>query len=110
MDNSVCPNCHIAVRPTDYFCFNCGKNLKPAPASVSASAQFVLYLKSIILPPLGIWYALPYLKQDNQKAKIVGVVAIVLTIISLLITIKLVQDFMNSLNQQVNDAVNLYNF
>ena len=98
------------MRPTDYYCFNCGRNLKPAAKSTSTSSQIVLYLKSIILPPLGIWYALPYLRQNSQKAKIIGVVAIVLTFLSLAIAFKLAQDFMTTLNQQVNDAVNLYNF
>ena len=106
----MCPNCHTAVRPTDYFCFNCGKNLKPVAKSTSATAQIILYLKSIILPPLGIWWALPYLRGNNQKSKTIGIFAIVLTIISLAIAFKLTVDLMNTVNQQVNEAVNLYNF
>ena len=110
MENTTCPNCHSEVRPTDYFCFNCGKNLKPAPPVVTIASQVVLYAKSVLLPPLGIWWALPYLKANDQKSKIIGVVAVVLTFLSLLIAFKLTQDFISSLNEQVNEATNLYNF
>jgi len=110
MEIAVCPSCHTIVRPTDYFCFNCGKSLKSGPRSTSASAQAVLYIKSVLLPPLGIWWALPYLRENNQKSRVVGVIAIILTFISLAISFKLATDLMNTVNQQVNDAVNLYNF
>lgn|SRR5690606_22509084 len=107
----ICPQCHTQVRETDYYCFNCGKNLKPAPKSVSVSAQIVLYLKSILLPPFGIWWALPYLKESNQKAKVVGSVAIALTLLSLIIAFKVSVDFMNVLNEEVNKATfTLYGF
>jgi uncharacterized membrane protein YvbJ len=104
----MCPQCHTKVRDADYFCFNCGKNLNPVPKSTSATAQTVLYLKSVLLPPLGIWYALPYLREDNQKSKMVGVVAIVLTVISLLIAFKLTKDLSDIVNQQVSEATSLY--
>lgn len=100
----------MAVRLSDYYCFNCGKNLKPAPPKTSTDAQIMLYLKSFLLPPFGLWYALPYLKTDNQKSKVIGSVAIILTFLSLAIAFKITLNLMNTVNQQMQDTMSLYNF
>lgn len=109
-DVSMCPSCHVAVRPTDYFCYNCGKNLKPSPKSTAAIFQISLYMKSILLPPFGILYALPYLKQKDQKSKIVGIVAIVLTITSLIAVFVLTKNLIDSVNRQAAETMNMYSF
>ncbi len=106
----ICTKCHTTIRPTDYFCFNCGNNLKPTPPSISLMDQIVLYIKSILLPPFGILFAFKYLKQTDSKSKIVGIVAIVLTVISLIVSIVLFADFMKTLNDQVNSQINTFNF
>lgn len=105
---SVCSRCHIQVRPTDYYCFNCGKNLKPAPPKTDIVSQIFLYLKSFLLPPLGLWWALPYLKQKEFKFKLIGVIAIILTLVSIILAIKLTQDFSNILNEQINQSLKMY--
>lgn len=107
---SVCPRCHIQVRSTDYYCFNCGKNLKPAPPKTDITSQIFLYLKSFILPPLGLWWALPYLKQKEFKFKLIGVIAIILTLLSVVLAIKLAQDFSNILNEQINQSLKSYGY
>lgn len=103
MENSVkCPVCHTEVRSTDYFCFNCGKNLKPKPPSTSNTEQLIVYLKSIFLAPYGIILGIRYLRQEESKSKIVGVTAIILTLITILIITKLASDLMSNINDQVN--------
>jgi hypothetical protein len=103
MENEVkCPVCHMGVRPTDYFCFNCGKNLKPKPLSTVFGQQLGIYLESIFLPPYGVVVGLRYLKQKEGKSKIVGAVAVVLTILSIVIFTKLTLDLINNINVQVN--------
>jgi len=52
--SAVCPTCHQPVSPEDYFCPNCGKDLKAKPLSVSITTQIGIYLLSIFLPPLGL--------------------------------------------------------
>jgi TRAP-type C4-dicarboxylate transport system permease small subunit len=66
--------------PSANFCSNCGKALRKLPPATSVSRQILVYLVSFFLAPLGLWYAWKYLKQDNRKSKIIGVVAIALTL------------------------------
>lgn len=103
MENSAkCGVCHVDVRPIDYFCFNCGNNLKPKPLSTSLSQQLIMYLKSIFLPPYGIVIGLRYLREKGDKSKLVGVVAIVLTILAIVVYTKLTLDLIANINSQVN--------
>lgn len=101
----ICPQCHIEVRQTDYFCSNCGKNLQEKPLVVSITTQTKLYLGSIFLPPMGIIWGLRYLRQKDQNSKIVGWVAIALTMVTLLVSIKLTMDFINDVNRQVEEQL-----
>src|SRR3989344_4729903 len=103
MENiAKCPVCHVSVLPTHYYCYNCGNNLRPAPPKIDAFAQIVLYAKSLLLPPFGALWAIKYLKQPDTKSKMVGVIAIVMTVVSFVIAIILFNNFMTTLNTQVN--------
>jgi hypothetical protein len=103
MENVVfCPVCHLQVRPTDYFCFNCGKNLRSKPLSTSLNQQIIMYLESFFLPPYGLIIGMRYLKQKDDASKIVGVVAIILTVISILVFIKVTQDLIKTINTKLN--------
>ena len=106
----VCPVCHTEVKPTDYFCVNCGNNLKPAPPSTSFLTQVGVYLESIFLPPYGIVLGIRYLRQGASKSKAVGITAIVLTVISLLILIKVTFDLINTINTQVDNQLQDINY
>lgn len=98
---SLCPACHIAVRPTDYFCFNCGKNLHAAPPGTTSADQTKLYLGSIFLAPMGIFWGLRYLRDGRQKSKIVGIVAMALSVVTFIIAVKFTVNTVNTLNTQV---------
>ncbi len=97
----ACPACHTAVRPTEYFCFNCGKNLRAAPPGTSLMDQIKLYLGSVLLAPMGIFWGLKYLKESDDKVKIVGVVAMILSGVTFIIAAQYTVAFINSLNSQV---------
>lgn len=103
--SSICPTCHTEVKPTDYFCFNCGKNLKPKPLSTSVSSLVVLYAISIFLPPFGVFKGLKYLQEKDSQRKIIGLIAVLLTITSLIITIMLTFNIANTVNEQVNSQL-----
>jgi hypothetical protein len=105
-----CPNCKQIVRPQDFFCSNCGKKLKDKPESTTILRQIFIYLFSIFLPPLGLWPAVKYLRQKDNKSRIIGLVIIILTIISTAITIWMTIKFMNDFNQQLNRSLNLYGY
>lgn len=101
----TCPACHAEVRPTDYYCYNCGKSLKEKPPSTALSTQVGLYLLSFFLPPFGLLRGLKYLKQPDQASKTIGIMTVVLTIVSIIITAVLVINTMNTVNTQVNEQL-----
>ena len=108
IDKSVCPACHIEVRLTDYFCFNCGKNLRPKPLPTSISSQIILYLKSIVFLPLGIIWGIRYLRQPDRSSKIVGLITIVLTIVIIVIVTRTTVNFIGVLNDQVSSQLQTF--
>ncbi len=103
--DEVCHVCHVSVKPTDFFCYNCGKNLHAAPLATTPLDQAKLYLGSVFLAPMGIIWGLKYLRAPDQKSKIVGIVAIVLTMITLLVVLKYTVDFMNTINSQMGKGL-----
>lgn len=92
---TTCKFCHFQVLPTYYFCPNCGKKIKEPPLSTSIGKQIYVYALSVALPPLGLWPGLKYLLDKRPSAKIIGIIAIVLTILSTVITIKLTMNLLN---------------
>ena len=102
MDEMIeCPQCHTSVRPTDYYCFNCGKNLHPAPPDTSSATLIGYFFGSIILPPLGIVWGFKYTHHSDIKIKIFGWSLIILTILELVIVTKGIIDLYNNINDQV---------
>ncbi|OGM28199.1 hypothetical protein A2801_04185 [Candidatus Woesebacteria bacterium RIFCSPHIGHO2_01_FULL_41_10] len=102
--SKVCLQCHIPVRETDYFCFNCGKALREKPKPVSIVSQVLLYTGCLFLPPLGFWWGYKYLKQGDETSKRIGIVAIVLTFIALILGLVVANNLMKEVTRQVNDA------
>lgn len=96
-----CPVCHVQIRPTDFFCSNCGKNLKAKPPSLSFGPVALLYVGSFLLPPLGFLWGYKYVKSPDATLKIVGFVAMALTTASLIATTMYTMNFVNKINEQV---------
>lgn len=105
---NICRHCKVSISPSDYFCPNCGKKLREKPQSTTLLKQVLVYLLSVFLPPLGLWPAIKYLKQPDQKSKNVGLAAIILTVISIVINIYLGVGLINSLNKELNNQLNVY--
>src|SRR3989344_8838586 len=82
----ACPACGTGIPVTDYFCPHCGKKIKNPPPSTSAWGQIKVYAFSILLPPFGVIPAIRYLRQADGKSKIIGMVIIILTLISFVVT------------------------
>lgn len=98
----TCPACHQPVQPNAYFCPNCGHNLKPTPPPTSLTSQLELYFKSALLPPMGIIWGMRYLKQPDFTSKIVGLIAIGITVAVLLVVVIGTIKLFNTINDQVN--------
>ncbi len=106
--NLKCPYCGAPIDASFYFCPNCGKKLRIKPEETSVIRQIGVYLLSFFLPPLGLWPAYRYLRQKDGKSKTIGWIAVILTIVSLILAVWLLQGLSNYLNQSINSQLNLY--
>jgi hypothetical protein len=107
-ETTLCPACHQPVRPTDYFCYNCGKNLRPRPLSTSLVSQIILYIKTLLLPPFGIIWGFRYIRQPGAASKIVGIITIAITIVEIVFLIQFTINLINTVNQQIYQQTSLY--
>ncbi|MFH0864430.1 MAG: zinc ribbon domain-containing protein [Candidatus Gottesmanbacteria bacterium] len=109
MDQALtCPKCQNSIDITDFFCGVCGYKLKEELLSTSFLKQLSIYLISFLLPPFGLIPALKYLRQDESQAKWVGIIAIILTLISAIISIWLLQNFMDTFNKVMDSQLGTY--
>jgi uncharacterized membrane protein YqaE (UPF0057 family) len=106
MEQTNCKFCGQAVFTNYYFCPYCGKKIIEPP--ITTLKEISVYLLSVFLPPLGLWPGIKYLSQKNEKAKRVGLIAIILTIISTIITIWISIGLLGSLTQSLNAQMNQY--
>lgn len=95
-----CPFCKFPLLENYSFCPNCGKQLKTP--EISLWQQISIYLISFLLPPIGLWPGIKYLKKEGKKEKTIGLTAIILTIISTIITLWLTFGFISQINQNLN--------
>lgn len=101
-----CPFCQFEVKTQDAYCPHCGKKIREVPLSSSIGKQIMIYMLSFILPPFGLWPAFKYLRQKDTKLKLIGIIAIVLTFLSIIISAVLVINMLNDVNKQVNEQIN----
>ncbi len=107
MDYAACSKCHLPVLPIFYFCPNCANTLRPKPLSTSIEKQIGIYLFSAFLPPLGLVPGIKYILQKSRKAKIVGIVAVLLTTLSVALTIGLTLRLVGQVREQLDSVLNL---
>lgn len=103
-----CPACRQPVDSTDYFCRNCGKNIRPRPLSISIGSQLVLYFKTLLLPPLGFIWGFRYLRQSSIGSKLVGLFVIILTLAELIWLIQATVYAIDTVNRQLYQQMHLY--
>jgi hypothetical protein len=103
----ICLSCNAQMISSANFCSNCGKPLRTLPPATSVSKQIIVYLVSFFLAPFGLFYAWKYLKQDNRKSKIIGAVAIALTIVSITVTIWTAVGLFNSVSRYFDSLPDL---
>ena len=78
----LCKKCKSQVFESFYFCPICGNKIKEPPFKFSWGKTIALMLESVFLPPFGIIPGVKYLTKDSKQVKIIGAVAILLTILS----------------------------
>jgi len=97
-----CPKCNAEVSEVDYFCSHCGKSLKSKPADTSVSKQALVYFVSLFIAPFGLGYAFKYLRESDKKAKIIGVVSLILTIVAMVAVIIISKKFFEGMYSSLN--------
>jgi uncharacterized OB-fold protein len=97
-----CSSCNTRVMPSDNFCPNCGRPLRTTPPATCLSRQIVVYLISFFLAPFGLWYAWKYIKQGDEKSKMIGVIAIALTVAAVALTIWMTKGLVNSVDRSLH--------
>jgi amino acid transporter len=105
---NLCPACHQPVEQSDYFCRNCGRNLRKKPLTTSAGHQIMLYLGSIFLFPLGFIWGIRYIREDSRDAKTIGMMCLIISIVVLFIIILLTASIISNINNQVNQQLQMY--
>jgi hypothetical protein len=109
MDEIIsCPSCHQPMKSTDFFCPTCGKNIRPRPLSTSVSSQIILYIKALLLPPMGFFWGYRYYRQSDTKSKLIGFVTILITIIEIIWITQSTLTAIHTINQQVAQQSALY--
>lgn len=103
-----CPACNTEINSGFYFCPNCGKKIKDKLLSTSIAKQIIYFLVSALLPPIGLWWAVKYLRQTDKVSKKIGIAIIIITIIATAVTLKLAIDTMNTVNDSVSKQLNMY--
>ncbi len=100
----ICPFCHKTIALADArFCPYCGKTLR---LNTSIGKQVGIYLISLFLPPLGFAYTWKYLRvKGDVKARNIGIVATILTVIAIVASIWLWNISMNFLNQSLQSSL-----
>lgn len=104
-----CKECGHEIFDEVLACPNCGKPQRDKFPSVSLSRQIIVYSVSLFLPPFGLWHVWKYLRQKDGKSKKIGIAALILTIISIIITIWFTEKLVNSINQALN-SVDIFNY
>ena len=103
-----CPKCEFPIIPPFYFCPNCGKKIKDPPFKVNFAKIAGLLLISVLLPPLGFWPGIKLLLNSDRRAQGIGILAIALTVISLVVTVWYSITLINGQIQSMQNQLDLY--
>lgn len=103
-----CKFCNLPITRADYFCPNCGKKLKDKPVSMSFWPLIWLFVLSSVLPPLGILLTIRYIKSEDERARTVGWISLVVTVVALIVTLLISKSLLDSVNQQINTQLQNY--
>ena len=107
MGTTTCPKCYATDIPLNaYFCPQCGAQLRIKPSSTSTFTQISLYVGSLLLPPLGFWWAYKYYRIPDGKGKKIALICAIITVVSLALSFIFFKSFSNSVSQQINSQIN----
>lgn len=103
-----CLSCGKEVSLIDNFCPSCGVKLEHGIEHIGWGRQMYIYTISLLAPPFGLVWTFRYLKQKNPQVQWVGIIAGILTVISLGLSIWAIFGFIQTSQQLLNTNVGGY--
>lgn len=103
----ICQNCGNTLSPDDLFCSTCGTKIEKQPLTVGIGRQIWIYFISLALPPFGLIWTWKYLRSSNSQLKRIGIIAAILTVISIILTIWTTVGFLQGIQSQLNSYTNM---
>lgn len=92
-----CPSCNAAVSASHNFCSQCGAQIHEPPFSITIAKLALVYFVSFFVAPFGLGYAFKYLRLSDPRAKRIGIIAILLTILGITTVIWVSKSFVGSI-------------
>lgn len=105
----VCPTCGINIEPNYNFCPHCGKSVKELFKGVEIIQQMYIYFVSIFFPPLGLVWTFRYSKYPLRNVRLVGLVALILTLFSLITSTIIIYQLFHQIQTSASNFDTLYN-
>ena len=78
-------------------------------SEITLTKKIIVYFVSIFLPPFGLWYAVKYFKAGDYESRKLAIAAVILTLLSTIITLWMSLSVINSLLQSFSSIQNLNN-
>lgn len=113
----ICPACKKFIPSSSFFCSYCGAKIQPGAEKTSLNTsvgkQIIIYSVSFLLAPFGLAYAIKYIRQPDPKARTIGIISLVLTILAIILMLWIGMASINSYNDLLKSTSGLegiYNF
>lgn len=104
----TCRYCSQPITTFDYFCPSCGKKLKEKPISTEFWPLVWLFVLSLFFPPFGLGKTIRYIRSEDEKAKVMGWLSLIVTVVAIIVTIWISKTAMDNVNKQINTQLENY--
>ena len=105
----LCPFCNKEIDSTDKFCPKCGNRLPERNSSFTTGQKIKIYLLSVILAPLGLYWFFKFYKNENPEKRKVAFYSLYITIFMIVVLIIINMYFIRALETYVG-SYNLDSF
>lgn len=104
----TCKYCGKDILPESQFCMHCGKENIPDPSRIQTLSAFRVYLMSVLLAPIGLYWFFKYRNSENLPDKKLAYAALYITIAVLLFSFIASSYVINSFSGIMSDFDSQY--